>query len=126
MFTHTTTRREQQIHDISNFAKLLKDNGFTVLISTNHPFEWLYFIKEHKIGYVQPDDFCNYNFTSIHKPCIDYGRGFRTATQTALTLNNAIDALNKKGWWYSAEFYKDIHEFTKYLDRNKQSYYEFQ
>ena len=55
-------KTEEQKAVLKEFAQQLKDNGFTVLVSAKHPFEWLHFEKDGKFGTVSPDHFYNFNF----------------------------------------------------------------
>lgn len=124
------TKKQQSIEDLTKFADLLKANGFTVIVSKKHSFEWLYFEKNNKIGTVSPDGFYNFNFGSVHKPCKECGTGFRIATKTELTLKAANDTLiDGCPHWASktdreaVRKYKDVQEFITHSNNKWAEYY---
>ena len=78
MNTTALTKKQQQVNDLTEYANLLQQNGFTVIVSKKHPFEWIYFEKDGKIGTVSPGNFYGLNFSSVHKPCRECGTGFST------------------------------------------------
>jgi hypothetical protein len=104
----------------------LKDNGFTVLISKKYPFEWLHFEKDGNFGYVGPASFYGYNFSSVHKPCKEYGTGLGTASDADLTIQNAIDAITAKRWNnVEVNHYTSIENFMNHSNNQWAEYYIF-
>ena len=91
-------KTEEQKAVLKEFAQQLKDNGFTVLVSAKHPFEWLHFEKDGKFGTVSPDHFYNFNFGSVHKPCKECGTGFGTDREVELSIKHAQNSLGTPYW----------------------------
>jgi len=111
MNTTTETDKTQELQD---FAKLLQDNGFTVIVSAKHPFEWLYFEKGGKLGTVSRSYYSGFNFATVHKPCAAHGTGYGIAQDSELTLQNATDSLAYAGWGNpTLNKYKDTQDFIK-------------
>lgn len=118
-------RKQQQIEQLKEFAQLLLENGFTVLVDRNHEYEWLHFEKGGRFGTAQPDGFSAFNFSSDHKPCRSHGTGLGTAQHAELTIENAIDAINAQGWWHdpAIKHYQSVEEFIR-SHRSFNDYYE--
>ena len=127
--TKELTKKQTQIKELTEFAQLLKDNGFTVLVSAKHPFEWLFFYKNGKFGTVGPDHFFNFNFGTVHKPCRECGTGYGTDRETGLTIENANNALIfAPGWATPSDKkaivkYKTIEEFINSTHNQWAEYY---
>lgn len=123
--TYKMNKKQQQIEQLTAFAQLLKDNGFTVLIDANHPFNWVYFEKGGLFGDVQPDGFSLFNFGSAHIPSRSHGTGLSTEQHTELTIENAIDAINRRGWGHipAIKHYQNVEHFIKL--KNKDGFSNF-
>lgn len=113
--TQEKTKEQIQIEELKEFAQSLKDNGFTVIVSNMHPFEWLYFFKDGKFGDVNADYFYSFNFGTVHKPCRQCGTGFSTARETDLTIKNAEDSLIFAPAWATSEDIKAVQKY-KFID----------
>jgi len=62
---------------LHEFVKELKQNGFKVFTSAEDKnYSYCHFIKDDKIGYVQTDYFGGLSFSTVHKPCKNFGTGF--------------------------------------------------
>lgn len=113
-----TIRKEQSINDLKQFAELLKNNGFTVIVSKRHPFKWLYFEKDGKIGTMSRDGFTGFRFATVHKPCRQCGTGFSIGSDCFTpSIEMALESLCFAPAWAKAKDtaairkYKDIEEF---------------
>lgn len=95
------TRKQVQMEALMNFSKELMANVFTVILSARHPFEWMYFSKDGAIGYVQPDYFFDFSFSTVHKPSRKHGTGINVGEHLDLTIENANKALANTPGWYS-------------------------
>lgn len=109
----TITKKQVQVAELTEFASLLKENGFTVLVSALHPFEWLHFFKDGQFGTVSSNGFYQYNFGTVHKPCRECGTGYGMARDTSLTIKNAEDCLIFAPNWSNQ---KDRNAIRKYKD----------
>ncbi len=114
--TMEKNRKQIQIEALMAFSKELMSNGFTVIVSARHPFEWLNFSKDGHIGYVQPDYFFDFSFSTVHKPSREHGTGINVGEHLDLTIENANKALANVPGWYSRkskgiEKYKGLDEF---------------
>lgn len=124
------TRKQQQVKDLTEYANLLKLNGFTVLVSKEHPFEWLYFEKDGKIGSVSRNHFFGFNFGTVHKPCQECGTGFGIDREVIKpTFKNADAALIHSPNWASSSQrkavvkYKDVNDFINSPHNKWAEYY---
>lgn len=106
-----TTKKQTQIAELTKFSNELKDNGFNVIISAKHPFEWIFFEKDGKFGEVSPDHFFNYNFATVHKPCRECGTGYGIDRESKLTIDNALKTLVFAPYWATQ---KDMKAIVKY------------
>lgn len=114
-----------------NFSHKLKENGFTVLVSAKHPFEWLFFEKNGDFGTVGADYFLGYNFGSVHKPCSECGTSFGTDRETSLSIKHAEKALIFAPHWATdkqrraIKKYKDVQDFINSTHNKWAEYYIF-
>lgn len=96
--------------ELDEFAYLLKENGFTVIIPRREELPtWFHFFKDGKMGYVQKSYYSGFDFSSEHKPCKNYGTGLGVHQMVDLTIENAIDALNEMGWKNDRNYNKINH-----------------
>lgn len=129
--TTEKTKKQIQLEELTSFAQLLKDNGFAVLVSAKHPFEWLYFFKDGKFGTVSPDYFYSFNFGTVHKPCRECGTGFGTDREADLTIENAEKALiHHPNWALPSDIkairkYNSVYEFINSTNNKWAEYYIF-
>lgn len=127
--TNTITKKQLQYQDLKDFAQLLKDSGFTVLVSAKHPFEWLFFEKYGNFGTVGADYFGGYNFGTVHEPCRECGTGFGTDRQTDLTIEHANKTfIFAPNWARDSDIkairkYKSIEEFINSTNHKWAEYY---
>jgi len=125
----TETTKQYNFRLLSEFANTLKDAGFTVIVSKNHPFEWLHFSKDDKIGTVGPNVFYSFNFGTVHKPCRGCGTGYGTGQAVELTVENAEHALIHHPNWASLNDikairkYKDVNDFISHTNNKWAEYY---
>jgi hypothetical protein len=120
------TKSQKQTADLKDFAKLLKDNGFTVLVSATHPFKWLHFEKYGKFGTVQPDELTGlFNFSTDCKPNKECGTGFQTGAEVELNITHALNALNSPAWSsnYKRFYYEDVNDFINSTCNKWAEYY---
>ena len=130
MNTTALTKKQQQVNDLTEYANLLQQNGFTVIVSKKHPFEWIYFEKDGKIGTVSPGNFYGLNFSSVHKPCRECGTGFSTDREvTEPTIKHAENTLLHSPNWatpYQRKAvikYKDVNDFISSTNNKWAEYY---
>jgi len=87
---------------LTDFIQELKDNGFTVFTSDKKdPVTYCHFSKNNQIGYVQGEYFGGFNFSTVHKPCREYGTGFRVTPNDGIsepTIEWANKAFAFSGW----------------------------
>lgn len=114
--TTQLTKKQQQIADLKEFAQELKDNGFTVLVSKKHEFEWLYFFKNGQFGVVNASHFFNYNFGTVHKPCRECGTGFGITQEDNLSIENANKSLVNAPQWAKRSQLNAIRKYTSIED----------
>lgn len=123
------TKAQRQAEDLKTFSALLQENGFDVIVSAKHSFQWLFFHKDGKIGTVNADYFGGYNFGTVHKPCRECGTGFGTERETDLTVENAKGALLHAPSWASRSDvaairkYKSIEDFINSTHNKWAEYY---
>jgi hypothetical protein len=105
--------RQAPVEKFNRFADLLRENGFRVAVSENHPYKWLYFEKNGKIGNVNYGYYSSFNFCSVHKPNIQAVTGFLITKANELTLHDAYRSLNRPegGLNYQVERWKSLDEF---------------
>lgn len=85
---------------MDEFIQELKENGFTVFTSDkkDNP-TYLHFSKDNKIGYMQEERFGGFSFSTVHKPCREYGTGFRIASEVSEpTIELAYKSFAFSGW----------------------------
>jgi hypothetical protein len=100
--------------NLKAFARTLQSNGFNVIVSRKHPFKWLYFEKDGKLGTVSESHFSGFNFATVHKPCQDHGTGYGIIQEGELTIRNANDSLAYAGWGTpKLEKYKGAEDFIQ-------------
>lgn len=126
--TTELTNKQIKIEQLKEFANQLKVNGFTVLVSKKHSFEWLYYEKNGDFGTVSPDHFTGFNFGSVHKPCRQCGTGFGTDRETELTIERANESLGIPYWATSLDRkeikkYKSVEEFINSSNNKWAEYY---
>ncbi len=111
----TQTAEQTTADQLKDFAKLLQNNGFQVIISRKHPFKWMYFEKDGKLGTVSPSDFYGFNFGTVNKPSHTHGTGYSITRESELSLQSAVDSLALVGWGNGAgvEKYKGAQDFIK-------------
>lgn len=121
----TTSIEITKSEALNEYAKLLLDNGFTI-IAPKEASTYFHFSKDNKIGYVQDDRFRGCTFTSVHKPCRECGTGFgmeenrdKELYLLPLSVDSALKTINMgaPSWATSNEAnavkkYKDIADFT--------------
>lgn len=105
-------KKEVVKKELYEFGTLLKENGFTVIVSKNHPFEWLFFEKSGKFGTVSPASFFGYNFGTVHKPSRECGTGYGTDREVDLTIGSAEIALQHAAHWADREQTKVIQKYS--------------
>ena len=115
--------KQEKIDLLKEFAQLLKDNGFTVLIDNKYPFRWVYFEKGGRFGDVQDSFYSGFNFGSIHKPCKSHGTGLQTDSNVGLSIESATHALNARGWHHDPEIkhYQNVDEFIRLKNKDEVS-----
>jgi len=111
------TLENTQTQELKDFSKLLQENGFTVIVSAKHPFKWLYFEKDGKLGTVSPSHYSGFDFSTVHKPCNAAGTGYGISQDSELSVALANDSL-AMGWKdrpVSSEVvkYKNAQDFIK-------------
>lgn len=101
--------RLTQFDHLNDFAELLLNNGFTLIIKdydkdSGYPLPtWFHFWKDGKLGYVQSDKWERSSFSTVHYPCKDWGTGFRVDAKggdyAELTIDNALKAFKTPNNW---------------------------
>lgn len=128
----STTTQTKVAADLNEFAQLLKDNGFTVLVSKKHsnPIGWMTFFKDGSFGHVSKERISGYHFSTVHKPCKECGTGYRMSDDFAdLTIDNAIESLAFAPNWAAASDrkairkYKDVDDFINSTHNKWAEYY---
>lgn len=123
--TTTATNNTESITKYSHldeFAQLLRNNGFTVIVSKykSCPLPtWLHFEKNGLVGYVQADKYGEFKFSSVYKPSKGNGTGCGIAETYEPTIELANRVLNSpvpagiiiQG---SIVRYSGLDEFVKY------------
>ncbi len=111
----TQTIEQTTSDQLKDFAKLLQRNGFQVIISKTHPFKWMYFEKDGKLGTVSPSHYSGFNFGTVNKPSTTHGTGYSVTQDSELRLRFALDSLAFVGWGsgQGVEKYKDAQDFIK-------------
>ncbi len=111
----TQTIEQTTAEQLKDFARLLQSNGFQVLISRKHPFKWMYFEKDGKLGTVSPSHYSGFNFATVNKPSHTHGTGYGITTDGELNLRSALNSLAFVGWGTGegVEKYKDVSDFIK-------------
>jgi len=62
---------------LHNFVQTLKENGFKVYTSSREEdYTYCHFVEGDNIGYVQTSYFGGLQFSTVHKPCKEFGTGF--------------------------------------------------
>ena len=119
------TKKQRQVKDLTEFAQILKDNGFAVLVSAKHPFEWLHICKGGKFGYVQANYYGGFDFSTVYKPCKNHGSGAGVLDMVDLTIANAEKSLYNPHWNYSPDIkqYKDVDSFINATENKWAEYY---
>lgn len=105
--------RKEKTEELHKFARVLKENGFTVLVPTykEEPQTWIKFFKNGKFGAVSCSYFSGFDFGTVHKPCRECGTGYGIAQNADLTIDNAEKCLIKApSWAYS----KDVSAIKEY------------
>ncbi len=117
--------KQEKIEQLKEFAQLLKEKGFTVLIDNKHPFHWVYFEKGGRFGDVQDSGYSGFNFGSAYIPCRSHGTGRQVDRNVGLSIEYATNAINEVGWSHSPEIerYQGIADFIK--RKNKDGFAEF-
>jgi hypothetical protein len=123
----TTQVNNTSAETLTEFAQLLKDNGFTVLLPKKYT-TWFHFFKDGKFGYVQFDKYAS--FSTVHKPCKQCGTGFGVTDEwSGLTIDNAIKALMFAPHWANTSDvaavrkYNSIDEFINSSNHKWAEYY---
>lgn len=82
------------------FIILLIAAGFEVYTNDHRDKKrWYYFVRDNKIGYFQENKYEGFSFSTVHKPCKDFGTGFRVQGGIeAPDLNIAERTLSFYGW----------------------------
>jgi hypothetical protein len=120
------TKKQKQRQHLEAFAHELKANGYTVLVSAVHPFEWLHFEKGGYFGTVGPDYFYGYNFGTVHKPCREAGTGYGLGRQVDLSFAEAEKCLTHSTWPEhrpAVKFYKSVEDFLAATNNKWAEYY---
>lgn len=109
------TETLEKTEALKDYAKLLQDNGFRVIVSRKHPFEWMFFEKDGKLGTVSPDYFWGFDFATVNKPSHTHGTGYSIAQRADLTVENAQNCLVLVGWGSSegVQKYTGAEDFIK-------------
>lgn len=127
--TQTKTKKQIQVEELTEFAQLLKANGFTVLIAAKYPFEWLHYKKGGNFGTVGSNGFYRYNFGTVHKPCTECGTGFGTDSDVDLSLEYAEKSLVDYPKWANQKQrdavrqYKSVEDFINSTHNKWAEYY---
>lgn len=120
-------KNEETKKQLAAFADVLKANGFAVLVSTTHPFEWLHFEKYGQFGYVQPNYFGGFDFSSTHKPNSKWGTGLGVFTAVDLTIEAAEQTMRRIGSWngqiVDVKTYKSPDDFIHSTNNKWAQYY---
>ena len=113
------TQTDERTQELRDFAEVLQENGFTVVVSAKYPFQWLYFEKDGRLGKVSRSSYFGFNFGTVHKPCQACGTGYSITQQAELSIENAQDSLvNAPTWAKSRDMdkirkYKNAQDFIK-------------
>lgn len=116
---NTLANKPVVAENFEDFAQLLKDNGFTVLVSANCelPHTWMFFYKDGKFGHVSKERLSGYHFSTVHKPCRECGTGFRIGEDDEpLTIENANNSLAHAPHWAFPSQIKAIQKYTSLED----------
>lgn len=115
--------------ELINFAKLLKDNGFTVLIPEEYKtkkYNWFTFFKHGKFGNICIDTYGYYwTFGTVHKPCKEVGTGYQILKDIpteGLTLENALSSLCFAPAWAASSDLKAIVKYKSVEEYLNSSY----
>ncbi len=111
-------RKQEQIENLLQFATVLKENGFTVLVPNREEKSgWIKFYKNGFFGCIDCEYFGGYNFGTVHKPCRECGTGFGIVQGAELLASNAEKCLISAPNWATStqrqaiKPYKDIDDF---------------
>lgn len=92
------TEKLTTLPELDAFARLLKENGFEVILS-REPRKYFNFFKNGRLGYVQKAFLTGgYDFNTVHIPCEEYGNAFGVYDGVELTLKNAEFTLHTPVW----------------------------
>lgn len=127
------------IQELKQFAQLLKENGFTVIMPTEKEessgkesvYNWFKFIEptNGKFGSVTWSSYDGVTFSRIYKPSKGNGTGVRTSEGYAdLTIENAKLATQFPEWFRNSgdeeiKYYKDANDFINHLSNKWCNYY---
>ena len=110
--------------DLNEFANLLLDNGFKVMIHKPES-TWIHYEKDGKIAYVQIDRWKT-SFSSVHKGDREIGSAFRVSDNVDLTVENAEEALNIPRWALNRYRHKKIKTYSSLEEyKNKDNILEY-
>lgn len=94
----TTTTQETPFKNqyLTDYANLLKENGFDIYYSPGkYGGTYFYFTKDNKIGYCQYENLLGFKFSTVNKPCKECGTGFSLQNYmqgiAEPTIQNALD-----------------------------------
>lgn len=106
--------------ELTIFANLLIENGFTVIRSKNPKYTWLYFTKNNRFGYVDGNKRNGYNFSTRHKGSYRHGTGFSVIRNAELIIENAELCLVRPFEFLQCEIevWKTEKEFIDYLTKH--------
>lgn len=108
---------------LKNCLELLLDNGFRIFKSyykENENLTYFNYSKDNKIAYLQVDYFGGVKYSTVHKPCRDFGTGFGLCEESVFDLT--IEDLEKgfihhpnwaKGDTTRIKKYSSLDEFLK-------------
>lgn len=108
---------------LQNYANLLLDNGFRLLIykgRNDQPVTWIIFEKEGKLGYCQEGYFGGLRFSTVHKPSREAGTGYglneEFGGEFEPTIQHALNTfISKPNWEINRHFtpvkYKSLEEY---------------
>lgn len=108
--------------ELQDFAKLLLENNmtlFTKVYSLTKEHTYFYYSKNNSIGYAQQEYFGGIGISSVHKPCKNYGCGFKITDRFQGLINPTVEDAESgfviaPGWVGVADVPKRLSEIRKF------------
>lgn len=109
---------ENLMPQVREYAELLLKNGFDIAIYEKPNCRWITFGKDGNLGYCQYDKVFGWSFSTVHKPCKEYGTGFRVTENIWNPTIKDAEIVFQRPSWANRSIVKRYDNLEEYVNKS--------